>query len=214
MCLRDGGYGGTAKVNYRYAQQEEDESSQSEGKSNSSRSERNGNYGRGSCKINRNRGERNANYGRDERKTHHDRAQRKRNSARGESQNNSSDRESKAKCDGRGLYSSDHSDDPDPGGKRRMKCRFFAGLETHKERKVHEEGAQDLLWSRIRTTLQEPFSEFLGVMILTTLTQGGAAQVTLSVGQASALGGNGYGSYLTVPFTYRITRSCEARCCG
>lgn len=58
----------------------------------------------------------------------------------------------------------------------------------------------DLRWSRIRAALQEPFSEFLGVLVFTMVQQGGIAQATLSVGDATAPGGNGYGQYLTVPF--------------
>jgi aquaglyceroporin related protein len=40
----------------------------------------------------------------------------------------------------------------------------------------------DLLWSRIRHTLREPFSEFFGVFILILFGDGVVAQVVLSKG--------------------------------
>ncbi|KAK5109079.1 hypothetical protein LTR62_007535 [Meristemomyces frigidus] len=89
----------------------------------------------------------------------------------------------------------------DPGHVRRKKRRFWFGLEPNKRLKQHHEGAENLRWSRIRSTLQEPFSEFLGVFVFTMIQQGGVAQVTLSVGETTAPGGDGYGSYLAVPFT-------------
>ena len=47
---------------------------------------------------------------------------------------------------------------------------------------------QDLLWSRIRLVLREPFSEFLGVFILVLFGDGSVAQVVLSTGQTTAPG--------------------------
>jgi aquaglyceroporin related protein len=47
---------------------------------------------------------------------------------------------------------------------------------------------QDLLWSKIRLALREPFSEFLGVMILVLFGNGSVAQVLLSTGSATAPG--------------------------
>lgn len=41
----------------------------------------------------------------------------------------------------------------------------------------------DLLWSRIRHTLREPFSEFFGVFILIMFGDGVVAQVVLSKGE-------------------------------
>lgn len=41
----------------------------------------------------------------------------------------------------------------------------------------------DLLWSRIRHTLREPFSEFFGVFILILFGDGVVAQVVLSNGE-------------------------------
>lgn len=83
----------------------------------------------------------------------------------------------------------------------RKKKRHLLGLEPSGRLKQHHDGAQKLWWSRIRSTLQEPFSEFLGVLVFTMIQQGGVAQATLSVGEQTAPGGNGFGPYLTVPFT-------------
>jgi len=54
---------------------------------------------------------------------------------------------------------------------------------------THDEAPhQDLLWSRIRLTLREPFAEFLGVFVLVMFGDGSVAQVLLSTGQATAPG--------------------------
>lgn len=57
---------------------------------------------------------------------------------------------------------------------------------------VHEEHDlaehQDLLWSRIRIALREPFAEFMGVFILVLFGNGSVAQVQLSAGQVTAPG--------------------------
>lgn len=84
--------------------------------------------------------------------------------------------------------------------KRVKRKRRMFGLEPHRRFKQHHEGSEKLWWSRVRATLQEPFSEFLGVLIFTMVQQGGIAQATLSAGDPTAPGGNGYGQYLTVPF--------------
>jgi aquaglyceroporin related protein len=47
---------------------------------------------------------------------------------------------------------------------------------------------QDLLWSRIRLALREPFAEFMGVFILVLFGNGSVAQVQLSAGQKTAPG--------------------------
>jgi aquaglyceroporin related protein len=47
---------------------------------------------------------------------------------------------------------------------------------------------QDLLWSRIRLALREPFAEFMGVFILVLFGDGSVAQVMLSAGQVTAPG--------------------------
>jgi aquaglyceroporin related protein len=60
----------------------------------------------------------------------------------------------------------------------------------------------NLLWSRIRAVLREPFAEFWGVAIMVMFGDGAVAQVLLSAGQASAPGGNGYGSYQSINWGY------------
>ena len=47
---------------------------------------------------------------------------------------------------------------------------------------------QDLLWSRIRLALREPFAEFLGTFILVLFGNGSVAQVLLSTGEKTAPG--------------------------
>jgi aquaglyceroporin related protein, other eukaryote len=44
------------------------------------------------------------------------------------------------------------------------------------------QASPELLWSRIRSTLKEPFSEFFGVFILILFGDGVVAQVVLSKG--------------------------------
>lgn len=84
--------------------------------------------------------------------------------------------------------------------KRVKKKRRVFGLEPHRRIKQHHKGSENLRWSCIRATFQEPFSEFLGVLVFTMIQQGGIAQATLSAGYPTAPGGNGYGQYLTAPF--------------
>lgn len=78
--------------------------------------------------------------------------------------------------------------------------RKWLGLDHNRPLKVHEEDSEYLLWPRIRTTFQEPFAEFLGTMVLTMFYYGSLAQSTLSAGIETAPGGNGYGSYMSVPW--------------
>lgn len=59
-----------------------------------------------------------------------------------------------------------------------------------------------LLWSRIRTTLREPFAEFFGTFIMVLFGNGSVAQVLLSTGQTSAPGGNGFGAYQSISWGY------------
>ena len=63
----------------------------------------------------------------------------------------------------------------------------------------HDHGPRsELLWSRIRAVLREPFAEFWGVAIMIMFGDGSVAQVVLSTGQTSAPGGNGFGSYQSI----------------
>lgn len=63
----------------------------------------------------------------------------------------------------------------------------------------HDHGPRaELLWSRIRTVLREPFAEFWGVAIMVMFGDGSVAQVLLSTGQETAPGGNGFGSYQSI----------------
>lgn len=63
----------------------------------------------------------------------------------------------------------------------------------------HDHGPRsELLWSRIRTVLREPFAEFWGVAIMVMFGDGSVAQVLLSTGQTTAPGGNGFGSYQSI----------------
>jgi aquaglyceroporin related protein len=63
----------------------------------------------------------------------------------------------------------------------------------------HDQGPRsELLWSRIRTVLREPFAEFWGVAIMVMFGDGSVAQVLLSTGQTTAPGGNGFGSYQSI----------------
>lgn len=60
---------------------------------------------------------------------------------------------------------------------------------------------QELLWSRVRVTLREPFAEFWGTAVMVFFGNGSVAQVILSQGTAvvaAAPGGNGYGAYQSI----------------
>ena len=56
----------------------------------------------------------------------------------------------------------------------------------------------ELLWSRIRITLKEPFAEFFGTFIMVFFGNGSVAQVLLSAGDKAAPGGDGYGQYQSI----------------
>jgi aquaglyceroporin related protein len=63
----------------------------------------------------------------------------------------------------------------------------------------HDHGPQsELLWSRIRMVMREPFAEFWGVAIMVMFGDGSVAQVLLSTGQTTAPGGMGFGSYQSI----------------
>lgn len=69
----------------------------------------------------------------------------------------------------------------------------------------HDHGpASELLWSRIRAVLREPFAELWGVAIMVMFGDGSVAQVVLSTGQETAPGGNGFGSYQSINWGYII----------
>ena len=68
--------------------------------------------------------------------------------------------------------------------------------EEHEELKHH-----DLLWSRIRLALREPFAEFFGTFIMVLFGDGSVAQVLLSAGNTTstlAPGMDGYGNYQSI----------------
>lgn len=83
---------------------------------------------------------------------------------------------------------------------RRRSARALVGLDENRPLKKHYTGAERLLWSKVRTTLQEPFAEFLGVMVLTCFYNGSIAQSLLSAGMDTAPGGFGYGTFMSVPW--------------
>lgn len=85
---------------------------------------------------------------------------------------------------------------------RRRSARALVGLDEFAPPKRHYSGAEKLLWSRIRQTLQEPFAEFLGVMVLSCFYNGSIAQSLLSAGLQTAPGGSGYGTFMSVPWGY------------
>ncbi|KAL2044032.1 hypothetical protein N7G274_003553 [Stereocaulon virgatum] len=70
----------------------------------------------------------------------------------------------------------------------------------------------ELLWSRIRLVLREPFAEFFGVFIMVMFGDGSVAQVLLSsnaTGNAgtistSAPGGSGYGNYQSISWGWGL----------
>ncbi|KAG9524718.1 aquaporin, partial [Aureobasidium melanogenum] len=74
------------------------------------------------------------------------------------------------------------------------------GLNPWQPIKAHSDGAEFLLWPRLRALFQEGFSEFLGSMILTLIYHGTLAQTTLGVSVQSAPGGKSYGSYQSLPW--------------
>ena len=93
------------------------------------------------------------------------------------------------------------------GSRRRVdtmsSVRSYLGLnpeapidEEHEELEHHE-----LLWSRIRLALREPFAEFFGTFIMVLFGDGSVAQVLLSAGNSTstiAPGMDGYGNYQSI----------------
>ena len=73
----------------------------------------------------------------------------------------------------------------------------------------HDHGpASELLWSKIRAVLREPFAEFWGVVVMVMFGHGSVAQVLLSTGQATAPGGSGYGSCQSINWGYVHNTLC------
>ncbi|KAM3075276.1 glycerol channel [Clarireedia jacksonii] len=71
-----------------------------------------------------------------------------------------------------------------------------AGIDHHIPQEEVSQSKPDLLWSRIRHTLREPFSEFFGVFILILFGDGSVAQVVLSRGEK--------GSYQSITWGWGI----------
>jgi hypothetical protein len=75
-------------------------------------------------------------------------------------------------------------------------------LGLHETPPVHEDHEdhphQELLWSRIRLTLREPFAELCGTAVMVFFGNGSVAQVLLSAGNKAAPGANGYGAYQSI----------------
>ena len=75
-------------------------------------------------------------------------------------------------------------------------------LGLHPEAPIDEDHVEapqsDLLWSRIRTVMREPFAEFWGTAVMVMFGDGSVAQVLLSAGQSTAPGGNGFGAYQSI----------------
>jgi aquaglyceroporin related protein len=96
------------------------------------------------------------------------------------------------------VHSSELS--PDRTSSNAQKTRSALGL--HPQAPIDEDHDQgpcsELLWSRIRTVLREPFAEFWGVAIMVMFGDGSVAQVLLSTGQTAAPGGMGFGNYQSI----------------
>lgn len=89
------------------------------------------------------------------------------------------------------MAKASHEEDPQvpPGQRRRTSVADTAAFAEHGPLVDHKvpqaEAVQqepDLLWSRIRRFMREPFSEFFGVFILILFGDGVVAQVVLSGG--------------------------------
>lgn len=83
---------------------------------------------------------------------------------------------------------------------KQRRARKWLGLDPERPLKPHEKGSEKYFWSRIRTTAQEPFSEFLGTFVLSCFYMGGIAQSSLGATISTAPGGFGYGSFMSVPW--------------
>lgn len=109
--------------------------------------------------------------------------------------------------DGESKEKPSNSAPPQVGSRRRVdtmsSVRSYIGLkpeapidEEHEDLEHHE-----LLWSRIRLALREPFAEFFGTFIMVLFGDGSVAQVLLSAGNSMstiAPGMSGYGNYQSI----------------
>lgn len=97
---------------------------------------------------------------------------------------------------------SDHSSNISPIRTSSSLTKTRSALGLHPQAPINEEHdhgpRSELLWSRIRAILREPFAEFWGVAIMVMFGDGSVAQVVLSGGQTTAPGGNGFGSYQSI----------------
>ncbi|CBX94430.1 hypothetical protein LEMA_P121940.1 [Plenodomus lingam JN3] len=97
---------------------------------------------------------------------------------------------------------SDHSSELSPNRTSSSAKSKRSALGLHPQAPIddeHDQGPRsELLWSRIRTVLREPFAEFWGVAIMVMFGDGSVAQVLLSTGQTTAPGGMGFGSYQSI----------------
>ena len=69
-----------------------------------------------------------------------------------------------------------------------------------KNKQVEEdyEHHNDLLWSRIRHTLRDPFMEFMGTCIMILFGDGSVAQVTLSANKNLPMSSQNKGDYQSI----------------
>lgn len=111
-----------------------------------------------------------------------------------------SDTSSHSRQQSRPLYAPHESYDNDAFQEQHRSLERRLGLNPWQPIKAHSDGAEFLLWPRIRALFQEGFSEFLGSMILTLIYHGTLAQTTLGVSVQPAPGGTSYGSYQSLPW--------------
>ena len=106
---------------------------------------------------------------------------------------------------------------PSSRGETLSSVRTYLGLHPHVPIDDEHEDLEhhELLWSRIRLTLREPFAEFFGVFIMVMFGDGSVAQVLLSsnsTGNASTIstsapGGAGYGNYQSISWGLGVPHS-------
>lgn len=82
--------------------------------------------------------------------------------------------------------------------------RTYMGLTPEAPIVEGHEVHHHLAWSSIRVVLREPFAEFFGTFVMILFGNGSVAQVLLSTGQATAPGGNGFGSYQSISWGWGL----------